>query len=109
MKLFRWFSDRFRDLFFGQGNVAADLGRVIAGLSVLAVIGGEIWNVHLGLPIEIDKLGIALAAVITADAALIYAKDRAKTESKAVDAIPAVPVTPAPKAAKPLTTKELMK
>lgn len=86
-----------KDLFYGHGNAAADLGRIIGFLLIVAMIGAELWNIHLGLPIEIDKLGVGFAAVTTAIAALIYAKDRAKTEAKAVDAMP---VTPAAKAAK---------
>lgn len=71
----------FKDLFYGFGNQAADLGRILGALAFFLMIGAAVWNMHLGLPIELDKLGLGLAGVITASAALIYAKDRARTEA----------------------------
>lgn len=84
-----------RDLFMGVGNTAWDLGRILGAAGLVGVIAAAVWNVTLGLPIELDKLGVALAAVLTAAAALVYAKDRAKTENvvaKAMDCPPAKPV-----------------
>jgi len=68
----------------GIGNEHWDEGRIIAGFGQFLIFMAEVWNMLLGLPLEIDKLGIAEAAVVTASAALIYAKDRAKTESTVV-------------------------
>ena len=87
MRLLRWFSDRFRDLFFGPGNAAADLGRIISFLATFAMLASTVWNMMLGLPIELDKAGVGFAAVLGACAAFIYAKDRAKTENTVARAV----------------------
>lgn len=70
-----------KDLFYGHNNEAADLGRILGFFGVLGVLASVGWNMSLGLPLDIDKIGIALAAVLTAAAALVYAKDRARTEA----------------------------
>jgi hypothetical protein len=93
----------FRDLFYGPGNENADLGRIVGFVGVLMMLGGQVWNMLLGLPLELGPTGLGggLAAVIGAAAALIYAKDRAKAETvvaKAVsDATPVAPASPATK------------
>lgn len=98
MKLLRWFSNRFRDLFFGPGNVHADLGRVISFLATFAMLSSTVWNIMLGLPIELDKAGVGYAAVLGACAAFIYAKDRAKAENTVAKAIAdCPPEAPVPK------------
>lgn len=91
MKLFRWLSKIFRDLFYGPGNEAADLGRIIGALGVLMMLGGQVWNILLGLPVELGPTGLGggLAAVIGAAAALVYAKDRAKAENTVAKAVAA--------------------
>lgn len=73
----------FKDLLKGPGNEAWDLGRILALLSALSMLGGELWNVSLGLPLELGPTGFGggLAAVLGGAAALIYAKDRAKAEN----------------------------
>jgi hypothetical protein len=72
-----------KDLFYGPGNEAADIGRIIAFVATLFTIFGAIWNVLLGLPLELGPTGFpgGLGVVLTAAAALIYAKDRAKAEN----------------------------
>ncbi len=107
MKLLRWFSDRFRDLFFGPGNLAADLGRIISFLATFAMLASTVWNMMLGLPIELDKAGVGYAAVLGACAAFIYAKDRAKAEHVVAKALADCPpeTLPAPTKAKPVATK----
>jgi hypothetical protein len=82
-----------KDLFYGPGNLAADLGRIVGALAVAMMLGGQVWNIMLGLPIELGPTGLGggLAAVLGGAAALIYAKDRAKTENtvaKAMDCPP---------------------
>lgn len=68
-----------RDLFMGPNNSFWDLGRILAFVSTLAMLGAQVWNIHLGLPIDLGPAGLGggLAAVITAAAVLILAKDRA--------------------------------
>jgi hypothetical protein len=72
-----------RDLFFGPENQFLDLGRILAFGSALAMIAGAVWNVLLGLPLELGPTGFGggLAAVLGGCAALIYAKDRARSEN----------------------------
>lgn len=73
------------DLFKGPGNVYWDLGRIIAALAVLAPIAAALWNVHLGKEIDLGPGGLSggIAAILTAAAVLIAAKDIAR--KKAVD------------------------
>lgn len=72
-----------KDLFAGPDNAYWDLGRILGFIASLAMIGGAVWNVLLGLPLELGPAGFGggFAAVLTASAALIYAKDRAKAEN----------------------------
>lgn len=77
------------DLFKGPDNQYWDLGRVVAFLAPTSLVASAIWNVMLGLPIDLGPTGFAggLAAVVTACAALIYAKDRARAENTVAGAI----------------------
>jgi hypothetical protein len=99
MKFLRWLGKVFRDLFYGPGNDAADLGRIIGTLGVLMMLGGQAWNMALGLPLELGPTGLGggLAAVIGASAALIYAKDRAKAENTVAKAVSDCPTGKASK------------
>lgn len=78
-----------KDLFYGVGNQAADLGRIGGALAVLSMFGAAGWNIYLGLPIELGPTGFGggLAAVLGGAAAWIYAKDRAKSESVVAQAV----------------------
>jgi hypothetical protein len=76
-----------RDLFMGPNNEHWDLGRIIAGFTNLAMVLSIAWNISLGLPLDVDKIGIGVAAVLGACAALIYAKDRARAENLVATAI----------------------
>jgi hypothetical protein len=95
-----------KDLFYGPDNQALELGRVIAFFATFSMLLGALWNVLLGLPLELGPTGLGggLAAVLGGAAALIYAKDRAKSErtvANAVsDATPSAGATPAQSAAK---------
>lgn len=77
-----------RDLLAGPDNLYWDLGRILAALGSLTLIGGAVWNVLLGLPVELGPTGLGggFAALFTSCAALIYAKDRAKAEATAMKA-----------------------
>lgn len=82
-----------RDLLAGPENKFWDLGRILAMISSLAMIAGAVWNVLLGLPLELGPTGFGggLAAVLGGCAALIYAKDRARAETTVAKAIEACP------------------
>jgi hypothetical protein len=77
------------DLLKGPGNEHWDLGRILAALSVISTIAGAIWNVLLGLPLELGPTGFpgGLGVVLGGCAALIYAKDRAKAENTVAKAV----------------------
>ena len=76
----KWIKARLRDLFYGVGNKHLDLGRVLAFIVTIALVLGQLWNVLLGKELDLGPggLGGGLAAVITAAAALIAAKDIAR-------------------------------
>lgn len=91
-----------KDLFYGHENKAAELGRILAFIGTLMMLGGQVWNVLLGLPIELGPAGLGggLAAFYGACAAFIYAKDRANSEAKVADAVvEATPSAPPAKSA----------
>lgn len=91
-----------KDLFYGPGNEAADIGRIGGGLAVLAMFTAAGWNVWLGLPIELGPTGFGggLAAVLGGAAAWIYAKDHAKAENTVAKAMQDCPEPPKAKAKK---------
>jgi hypothetical protein len=66
-----------QDLFKGPANLYWDLGRWVVGASVALMVIAAAWNMHIGEAIELgpDGLGGGLAALLTAGAALIAAKD----------------------------------
>lgn len=76
VKLFHRCTGFIVDLFKGPGNHYWDLGRIIAAIAVLAMFGGQLWNMHLKQPIDLGPggLGGGLAAVVTACAAFLAAK-----------------------------------
>lgn len=78
-----------RDLFMNVGNANWDLGRIGAAFSVLMMFAAALWNVLLGLPIELGPTGLGggLAAVLGGAAAWIYAKDRARAENTVAQAV----------------------
>lgn len=84
LRLFKWAAVRLRDLFFGPGNVYLDLGRILATITALALICAQAWNIYLGKEIDLGPSGLGggLAAVLTAAAALIAAKDIASFKSR---------------------------
>ena len=67
-----------RDLFMGPGNRWWCAGRFWSGLSFLAVFAAAGWNAAIGQPIDLGPGGLpgGLAALATAVAAFIFAKDR---------------------------------
>lgn len=75
------------DLFKGPNNDYWDLGRILGAVGVTLMVIGQLWNIALGLPIELGPTGLGggLGAVLAGVAALIYAKDRAKAENKVAD------------------------
>lgn len=87
-----------RDLFMNVGNANWDLGRIGAAFAVLMMFAAAVWNVLLGLPIELGPTGLGggLAAVLGGAAAWIYAKDRARAENTVAKAIEACPPSTKP-------------
>lgn len=77
----RWLGRRCKDLFYGHGNKHLDLGRVLSFFAVMAPIGAAGWNVSLGKEIDLQAFGLGIAAVVTACAVLIVAKDREKRKA----------------------------
>lgn len=84
LSILRWLAARFKDLFYGPGNVYLDLGRILATATAAALLGAQAWNIYLGKEIDLGPggLGGGLAAVITAIAALIAAKDIAHRKAQ---------------------------
>lgn len=82
MKFFRRCIKFFADLWKGPGNAYWDLGRIAATISILSLIGGQLWNIHLGKEIDLGPGGFGggLAALVTACAVLIAAKDIARAK-----------------------------
>lgn len=79
----------WKDIVYGPGNDNADLARLGVALGTLSVIGAAIWNILLGLPIELGPAGFpgGLGALYIGAAAFVYAKDRGKAENTVAKAI----------------------
>lgn len=77
------------DLFKGPGNLAWDLGRFVAFGAGAAMLAGQVWNIILGLPIELGPTGLGggLGAVMAGQAALIFAKDKAGADARLTQAV----------------------
>ena len=97
-----------KDLLKGPTNAYWDLGRILALVAALMMLGGQVWNIRLGLPLELGPTGLGggLAAVLGGMAALIFAKDKAGAEARLTGALAQTveeerpPATPQPKARK---------
>lgn len=74
-----------KDWLKGPGNLWWDLGRGLALFGALMMLGGQVWNMWLGLPIELGPTGLGggLAALYTASAGFIWAKDKVGAEARA--------------------------
>lgn len=46
-------------------------GRIATGLALTTEISAAVWNAHLHQPVDLAALGGALAAILTASAALL--------------------------------------
>lgn len=93
-----------QDLLKGPGNVAWDLGRLAVATGIVLMAASVVWNISLGLPIELGPTGFlgGMGAFFTGCAALIYAKDRAGSENKVANAVlQATPSAPPAQNAKP--------
>ena len=71
----------FADLFAGVNNEAWDLGRILSFLAMLPLFISAGWNLWRGEAIDISSLGVGIAAVVTACAVLIAAKDYTNTNA----------------------------
>lgn len=83
MKLLRRIWSFIGDLFKGPGNAYWDLGRILSTIVAVALIGGQLWNIHLGKELDLGPTGLGggFAAILTAAAAFIAAKDMARKKS----------------------------
>lgn len=77
------------DLFKGPGNIAWDLGRFVAFGAGVCMVAGQVWNIILGLPVELGPTGLGggLGAVMAGQAALIFAKDKAGADARLTQAV----------------------
>lgn len=77
------------DLFRGPGNAYWDLGRFVAFGAGVCMLAGQVWNITLGLPIELGPTGLGggLGAVMAGQAALIFAKDKAGADARLTQAV----------------------
>lgn len=67
-----------RDLFYGPGNVGADLARIIGAFAVVIMAVAVGHNMRLGQPIDLLALGTGLGAVLTSIALFVTGKDYAR-------------------------------
>lgn len=70
-----------KDVFYGPGNLHLDLGRVISFCSFVPLFAAAVYNMRRGEALDILALGGGFAAVLTAAAVLIAAKDIANTNA----------------------------
>jgi hypothetical protein len=93
VRLFHRCSGFIADLFKGPGNHYWEIGRIILGMASSLMALATLWNIHLHQAIDLSALGTGLAAVITAGAILIPAKDwvRAKHDAAQSDSSAAAP------------------
>lgn len=71
----------FADLFAGVGNTQWDLGRIMGFLAFLPMVAAVVHNILVGTAIDLMALGGGTAAIYTAVAILIAAKDVARTNA----------------------------
>lgn len=69
------------DLFAGPNNQSWDLGRILSFLVMLPLFASAAWNIWRGEAIDVSSLGVGIAAVVTACAVLIAAKDYTNTNA----------------------------
>lgn len=80
-KLWRWFGDRLKDLFYATGNQHLELARTVTGILTSLIVFAVLWNsVKLGQPIQLGELLTGLAAFVTASGLGILAKDWVRTK-----------------------------
>lgn len=68
-----------RDLFAGLGNQRWDLARVLAFWAVVSYSGTFVAAAVRGQELDFSAIGVGFAAVLAGAAALIFAKDTART------------------------------
>jgi hypothetical protein len=82
-KIGRWIAERSRDLWYGPGNLHAELGRVLATLAILTEVGGALWNMlKMHQAIDLSALGLGLAGILTASAGYLVAKAWSTTQAQ---------------------------
>jgi hypothetical protein len=78
-----WIAERLKDMFYGQNNTHAELGRVVVGLSGALMGLAVCWNaLEMHQAIDLAALGGGLSGIIAAGAVLIGAKQWANTQQQ---------------------------
>lgn len=85
MKALRWIAERLKDVFYSTGNEHLDLGRLIVWSASTLMAFAAIWNaLKMHQAIDLAALGGGLAAVMTAGAAILAAKQWATGQAMAL-------------------------
>lgn len=72
MRVFRWIGQRLKDLFYDPTNEHLDSGRCVVASSIATLVGSVVWNMHLHKEINLNELGVGLAAILTALVVYLY-------------------------------------
>lgn len=59
-----WIKERLKDIFYDATNAHLDIGRCLAYLALLSLVGSAGWNMHLGKEINLSEYGAGLTAVL---------------------------------------------
>lgn len=79
----KWLGTLLKDLFYGENNLHAELGRVVVGLSGALMGMAAFWNaLALRQAIDLAALGGGLSGIIASGAVLIGAKQWADTQKQ---------------------------
>lgn len=80
-KLWLWFGNRLKDLFYATGNKHLELGRSVTGILTSLIVFSVWWNaVEMRQAIQLGELLTGLAAFVTAAGLGIAAKDWVRTK-----------------------------
>lgn len=63
-----------KDLFTGKDNQTHDLGRWSWAISMLTVVGGAAYKLHLGQDVSLSDMAQAISLVVAAHGVALWAK-----------------------------------
>lgn len=88
-RLFRWFAERFKDVFYDTDNEHLDGARVIAYVAIIAELAAVRHNMILKQPIDLGPSGLGggLSAILAAGAGFLAAKAWSKKKTRESAAI----------------------